>query len=148
MSHGFQRWACVFETWPGCTGSQCTGCNTFQEHIIKESYNKKCYRRHDIGQRKISKTCWETHLPISDTIWYCLCNEYTKSIHAFSKVVYLKVIQSILQYLKSTPVKGILFRREWQLSVEAYTDVDWARLVVDRRSTLGYYTIWEGNLVT
>lgn len=57
------------------------------------------------------------------------------------KVVYLKVIQSILQYLKSTPVKGILFRRDRQLSVEAYTDVDWARLVVDRRSTLGYWTI-------
>lgn len=47
-----------------------------------------------------------------------------------------------------SPGKGIFFRRGEGLSLEAYTDADYARSVDDRRSTSGYCTFLGGNLIT
>nr|XP_048334861.1 secreted RxLR effector protein 161-like [Ziziphus jujuba var. spinosa] len=57
------------------------------------------------------------------------------------KKVHLQAVHRILQYLKGTPGKGILFRRHGGLALEAYTDID-------RRSTPVYCTFRRGNLVT
>ncbi|CAL8084987.1 unnamed protein product [Prunus armeniaca] len=54
----------------------------------------------------------------------------------------------ILMYLKVTPEKGLMFCKYGHTDVEAYTDVDWAGSVTDRRSTSGYFTFVGGNLVT
>ncbi|XP_028115337.1 pentatricopeptide repeat-containing protein At1g62930, chloroplastic-like [Camellia sinensis] len=54
----------------------------------------------------------------------------------------------ILRYLKSSPGKGLYFSKHDHLSVEAYTDADWAGSITDRRSTSGYCTFVGGNLVT
>ena len=54
----------------------------------------------------------------------------------------------ILQYLKGTLGKGILFEKGEKLALEAYTGADHVRFVVDRRSTLGYCMYFGGNLVT
>jgi len=64
------------------------------------------------------------------------------------KKTYLKAVYGILHYLKGTPEKGILFKREEAMSLEAYTNVDYAGSMVGRRSTFGYCTFLEGNLVT
>jgi len=62
---------------------------------------------------------------------------------------HMNAVMRILRYLKSAPGKGILFtKNEDYQSVDAYTDVDWAGAVDDRRSTLGYFTFVGGNLVT
>ena len=53
-----------------------------------------------------------------------------------------------MRYLKGTPGRGIVFRRNGRLDVEAYTDADWAGSPDDRRSTSGYFVLIEGNLVT
>ncbi|RDX60914.1 putative mitochondrial protein, partial [Mucuna pruriens] len=50
---------------------------------------------------------------------------------------HLQVVERIFQYLKAST-----------LSMERYTDVDYVRLVVDRRSTFGYCMLLGGNLVT
>ncbi|RDX77112.1 Copia protein, partial [Mucuna pruriens] len=50
---------------------------------------------------------------------------------------HLQEVESILYYLKAGPGKGLLFRKEGTLSMEIYKDVDYARSVVDRRSTFG-----------
>jgi len=50
--------------------------------------------------------------------------------------------------LKGTPGRGILFKRNKSVALEAYTDADCAGSVVDRRSTTGYCTFLGGNLVT
>src|SRR3954463_4906897 len=57
-------------------------------------------------------------------------------------------VDRILRYLKSCPGKGILLGSHNHLRVEVYTDADWAGLRDDRKSTSGYCSFVEGNLVT
>ncbi|XP_050915685.1 uncharacterized mitochondrial protein AtMg00810-like [Lathyrus oleraceus] len=64
------------------------------------------------------------------------------------KEIHLQVVHRILQYLKGTPGRGILFKRNENVTLEAYTDADYACSIVDRRSTTGYFTFLGGNLVT
>ncbi|KAM1462583.1 hypothetical protein ACFXTO_047598 [Malus domestica] len=61
---------------------------------------------------------------------------------------HMNAVMRILRYLKGSLGKGILFKRNNHLGVEGYTDADWAGLVDDRCSTLGYFTFVRGNLVT
>ncbi|WVZ24536.1 hypothetical protein V8G54_003080 [Vigna mungo] len=64
------------------------------------------------------------------------------------KEAHLQAALRIVQYLKGTLGRGILFKRNKSVSLEAYTDTDYAGSVVDRRSTTGYCTFLGGNLVT
>ncbi|KAA3480021.1 Copia protein [Gossypium australe] len=57
-------------------------------------------------------------------------------------------INKILSYLKRTSSRGILFKKNEGLLIEAYTSVDYAGSVVDHRSTSGYCTFIGGNLIT
>ncbi|GKC10464.1 putative RNA-directed DNA polymerase [Tanacetum coccineum] len=43
---------------------------------------------------------------------------------------------------------GVLFKQNGHLETHLYTDADWAGNKGDRRSTLGYFTLVGGNLVT
>ena len=61
---------------------------------------------------------------------------------------HLQAVHRILQYLKSSLGKRILFKRDTGLHIEAYTDADYAGSVTDRRSTSGYCVLIGGNLVT
>ena len=56
------------------------------------------------------------------------------------KESHLKVVHHILHYLKGSPGKGILFKKCGHVSVEAYTDADYAGSLVDIWSTSGYCT--------
>ena len=57
------------------------------------------------------------------------------------------VIQ-IVRYLKAHPGRGLLYKANGHLWVEAYIDADWAGSPSDRKSTTGYCTFLGGNLVT
>lgn len=61
---------------------------------------------------------------------------------------HMEAVYRILRYLKGTPGKGLLFKKNEARSVEAFTDADWAGSIKDRRSTSGYCTFVWGNLVT
>lgn len=50
--------------------------------------------------------------------------------------------------MKGTPGRRILFEINGSVDLEAYTNADYARSIVDRRSTRGYNTFLGGNLVT
>ena len=54
---------------------------------------------------------------------------------------YMEAVNRILRYLKETPGKCLRFRKTDRRSVEAYTDFDWVRSIVDRKSTSGYCTL-------
>lgn len=64
------------------------------------------------------------------------------------KDVHFHVVYRILQYLKGSPGKGILFRKGTSMDLEAYMDVEYAGSIIDRRSTSGYCTFLGGDLVT
>ncbi|RDX96167.1 hypothetical protein CR513_21205, partial [Mucuna pruriens] len=59
---------------------------------------------------------------------------------------HLQAVEMILQYLKASPDKGLLFRKKSTLSMEIYTDADYVGSVVDKRSTSGYCMFLGGNL--
>ena len=54
----------------------------------------------------------------------------------------------IVRYLKLHPGRGLLYKANGHLQVEAYTDVDWAGSLSNRKSTIGYCTFLGGNLIT
>ena len=60
---------------------------------------------------------------------------------------HLQVAYRVLHYFKGNPRKGILFKKNNTLALEAYTDADYAGSLVDRRSTTGYCTFLGDNLV-
>ncbi|KAK3002615.1 hypothetical protein RJ639_022178 [Escallonia herrerae] len=64
------------------------------------------------------------------------------------KDVHLHAVYKILQYLKSSPGRRILFRKGTNMELEAYTDADYAGSLTNKRSTSGYCTYLGGNLVT
>nr|BAK64102.1 gag-pol polyprotein [Eustoma grandiflorum] len=61
---------------------------------------------------------------------------------------HLEAVFRIMRYLKGTPGRGLLFKNNGHLNIEAYTDADWAGSQIDRRSTSGYFTLVGGNVVT
>ncbi|XP_020584559.1 uncharacterized protein LOC110027457 [Phalaenopsis equestris] len=61
---------------------------------------------------------------------------------------HLQAAYRVLHYLKGNLGKGILFKRNDTLTLEAYTDADYVGSIVDRRSTTRYCTFLGGNLVT
>ncbi|TYK18899.1 retrotransposon protein, putative, unclassified, expressed [Cucumis melo var. makuwa] len=60
---------------------------------------------------------------------------------------HMEAVKRILRYLKTTPGKGLMFRKTDKKTIEAYTDSDWAGSVVDRKSTSDYCTFVWDNLV-
>ena len=59
---------------------------------------------------------------------------------------HLQVAYRVL--LKGNPRKGILFKKNDTLALEACIDADYVVSIVDRRSTTGYCTFLGGNLAT
>ena len=61
---------------------------------------------------------------------------------------HMDAVYRILRYLKSSPRKGLWFKRNQHLDVEGYCDADWASNIDDRRSTSGYCVFVGGNIVS
>ena len=59
-----------------------------------------------------------------------------------------EAIIRIVRYLKAHPGRGLLYKANGHLQVEAYTDADWAGSPLDRKSSIGYCTFLGGNLIT
>ena len=64
------------------------------------------------------------------------------------KVKHMQAVDRILQYLKVTPGKGLLFKKGEKLSMEIYANADYASSIIDGRSKIGYCMFMGGNLVT
>lgn len=61
---------------------------------------------------------------------------------------HMEAVYRVLRYLKGTPGKGLLFKKNSSRNIKVYSDADWAGSQSDRRSTSGYCTFVWGNLVT
>ncbi|XP_074355848.1 secreted RxLR effector protein 161-like [Apium graveolens] len=95
-------------------------------------------------QRLVGKLIYLSHTRPDITFAVSLVSQYMHDpLEKHQEAVY-----RILRYLKKTPGNGLLFKKNADRSVEAFTDADWAGSVEDRRSTTGYCTKVWGNLVT
>nr|KYP72089.1 hypothetical protein KK1_004670 [Cajanus cajan] len=65
-----------------------------------------------------------------------------------SRERHMQAVDKILKYLKSSPGKGLLFKKEDMMTMKIYTDADYASSIIDRKSTSGYCTFLGDNLVT
>ncbi|XP_038902408.1 secreted RxLR effector protein 161-like [Benincasa hispida] len=61
---------------------------------------------------------------------------------------HMEAVNWILRYLKSSPSKGLMFKKTDRKCIEAHINSDWARSFIDRKSTSRYCTFVWGNLVT
>lgn len=95
-------------------------------------------------QRLVGKLIYLSHTRPDIAYAVSLINQY---MHNPSED-HMDAALRILRYLKSAPGKGIMFSKNNHLSIEGYTDADWAASVSDRKSTSGYFTFVGGNLVT
>jgi len=59
-----------------------------------------------------------------------------------------EAVYRILRYLKTSPGKGLFFKKETNRGIEVMSDADWAGSLTDRRSTSGYCSFVWGNLVS
>ena len=77
----------------------------------------------------------------------CAVSVVSQFMHAPSEE-HMEAVYRILRYLKSAPGKGLLFSKNGISNIEGYIDSDWADDQTTRRSTSGYFTFVEGNLIT
>lgn len=71
----------------------------------------------------------------------------SQSIHT-SNEDNMNWVLRILRYLKNVLGKGLLFKKEGELSIVGYTYLDWVGNQIDKRSTFGYFIFVERNLIT
>ena len=74
-------------------------------------------------------------------------NMVSQFMHALG-LAHFEVVYMILRYLKGTLGKGLLFKPQGHLQIEAYIGTNWAESIIDRRSTSRYCSFVGGNLVT
>ncbi|GJU60538.1 ribonuclease H-like domain-containing protein [Tanacetum coccineum] len=61
---------------------------------------------------------------------------------------HLKIAFKILRYLKSCPSLGIHFSKSSGMNLKAFSDADWAKCVVTRKSVTGYCVFLNDSLVS
>ena len=61
---------------------------------------------------------------------------------------HIDVAMRILEYIKGSPSKGLLFKKNGHLRIEAYLDASYASDRGDGKSTSAFCTFLGGNLIT
>ncbi|XP_017189749.2 uncharacterized mitochondrial protein AtMg00810-like [Malus domestica] len=95
-------------------------------------------------QRLVGRMIYLSHTRLDIAYAVSVMSQFMHS----PSVDYMAAIMRILAYLKFALGKGILYACHGHMRIEGFTDADWAGDVTNRRSTSGYFTFVEGNLVT
>ncbi|WVZ15866.1 hypothetical protein V8G54_013432 [Vigna mungo] len=122
----------------------CKPASTPLEPNIKLGNAEDVAVEKEMYQRLVGRLIYLSHTRPDIAYAVSLISQFMHS----PKETHLQAAHRILQYLKGTPGRGILFKRNGNVKLEAYTDADYAESIVDRRSTTGYCTFLGGNLVT
>ena len=71
----------------------------------------------------------------------------SRFMHQARKTHWL-IAMRVLTYIKSCPRKELVYRKHGHVHISGYSDSEYAGDRGDRKSTTGYCTFIEGNLVT
>ncbi|GKD05156.1 uncharacterized mitochondrial protein-like protein [Tanacetum coccineum] len=74
----------------------------------------------------------------------CACARYQVN----PKVSHLQAVKRIFRYLKSQPKLGLWYPKDSPFDLVAYTDCDYARASLDKKSTTGGYQILRCRLIS
>lgn len=61
---------------------------------------------------------------------------------------HLKIAFKIQRYLKGSPGLGIHIAKDTGVSLKGYSDADWAKCIVTRKSVTGYCVFINNNLIS
>ena len=95
----------------------------------------------EMYQRLVGKLIYLAHTWLDIAYSVSIINQFMHN----PKEIHRQAAYRMLHYPKANPGKGIMFKRNSELVLEAYTDADYAGSPMDRRSISGFL---GGNLVT
>ncbi|RVW21623.1 Retrovirus-related Pol polyprotein from transposon TNT 1-94 [Vitis vinifera] len=95
-------------------------------------------------QRIVGKLIYLSHTRLDIAYAISVVSQF---MHCPSEA-HMNAVTRILWYLKFSPGKGLMFRKNNHSNVDGYTDADWAGNISDMKSTSGYFPFVGGNLVT
>ncbi|GAV74050.1 hypothetical protein CFOL_v3_17532 [Cephalotus follicularis] len=116
---------------------------TIQNYKLRECSNHAPTNK-ERYQRLVGKLIYLSHT-CTDIVY--AVSMVSQFMHSPSEV-HMEAAIRILQYLKLALGKGLLFSKNTHLNIEGYTYADWADSISDGRSTSGYFTFVDINLVT
>ena len=117
----------------GKLGCKSTSVSIEENHIISfEVESAKVYK--DKYQRLVEKLIYLAHIRPDLVYVVSVVSQFMHDPRGRQ----IQAIDCALQYLNVTPGRGLLFKRGESLTIEAYTNVDYASSFSDRRTTLGY----------
>ena len=99
---------------------------------------------HEQSQKLVGKLIYLSHIHLD--IAYAV-GIVSRFMHR-PQIHHMEAALKIFRYLKGTSRKGIIFRRNQHLRLQAYTDSNCAEDRDDKKSTFGYFTLVGGKLVT
>ena len=121
-----QKYVCDLLKETGMLGCKPTDTPIEQNHKLGEITEEPKVDRGRY-QRLVGKLIYLSHTRPDIAYVVSVVSQF---MHA-PKESHLETVYRILRYLKSTPGRGVLVKRNGSLTLEAYTDADWAGSMID-----------------
>ncbi|GKB89125.1 putative ribonuclease H-like domain-containing protein [Tanacetum coccineum] len=98
--------------------------------ISQDKYVAEILKKFDFASVKTASTLIETQKPLTK-------DEEAVDVDVTPKTSHLNDVKRIFRYLKGKPKLGLWYPRVSSFDLEAYSDSDYARANLDRKSTIG-----------
>lgn len=93
-------------------------------------------------QRSVEKLIYLSYTRLDDAFVVSLVSQFMRE----PKEIHLQVALWIVQYLKGTPSRRILFEQNRSVGLEAYAGANYVGSTADKRLTIEYFTFLRENL--
>ncbi|GJV06572.1 hypothetical protein Tco_1344228 [Tanacetum coccineum] len=128
-------------------------CRVDKFEVIKytigdsEEFLAICTRECDSWAQTVNR---EPYIDLAET----MIPDISYDVHCLSQFMHsplkshLKIAFKILRYLKSCPGLGIHFFKSSGMNLKAFSDADWAKCIITRKSITGYCVFLNDSLVS